>query len=519
MRSTKKRGTGIVFWEIPTEKTIVSYEDWPYKTYVRVSTDKDEQSSSPENQIDICRYWLEQNNFEWNDKSVVFDDGISGTVLLDRKAMQLILEKARKREIKMVVFKSIHRLARDMRDALEIKETLIAHGVRLVTIEEGYDSLYEGKNDMKFEMFAMFAAQQPKTTSVSISSTMAAKARRGERVGPAPFGYKVINKKLAINEEEAPTVRKIFKWYNEDGLGFKNITHKLNEELLLGNVSPPRKTDKWQMTTVQTIIQNPVYAGIFIYNRYTKIKVAGRKKQIQNPKEKWIVYENHHPAIISRKEWEKANNKEVINKKTKITPWNEFRGLLKCSECGSNMIILQSWKKKKDGTKTKWRYLKCSAYRRAGKHGCINHDPMLYEDFREFILKRLIRKGENISLNFKNNIHEKKDKEIKSLEKKILQLEEKNKGLIELYLEDKLISKLEFQQKRKEYERELSVLKDRLFLLSQEEEVEIDIKNIQAAFKQLERKEEDLHYAISTLIDNIVVYPDGKVDINYSFEG
>ena len=31
-----------------------------YAVYVRVSTDRDEQVSSVENQIDICRYWLEK---------------------------------------------------------------------------------------------------------------------------------------------------------------------------------------------------------------------------------------------------------------------------------------------------------------------------------------------------------------------------------------------------------------------------------------------------------------------------
>ena len=508
-----------MFWETSDKKDIIKYEDFPYMVYVRVSTDKDEQASSPENQIDICRYWLEQNNFEWNENSVVFDDGISGTVLLERKAMQLILEKARKREIKMVVFKSIHRLSRDLKDALEIKEIFLAHGVRLVTIEEGYDSLYEGKNDMKFEMFAMFAAQQPKTVSVSVSSALAAKVRRGERIGKPPFGYKVEDKKLVIDEEEAETVRKIFKWYNEDGLGFKGITYKLNEEMALGNVSKPRKADKWQMTTVQTIIRNPAYAGIFIYNRYTKTKIGGRKKKIQNPPEKWVIFENHHPAIISREEWMKANNKEVINKKTKITPWNEFRGLVKCSECGSNMVILQSWKLKKDGTKSKWRYLKCSAYRRAGYHGCINHDPIKYEDFREFILNQLIKKGKNIQLNFKNTAYAKKEKEIKAIERRIEELEDMNKKLIDLYIQDQLITKMEFQEKRKEYETEMNKLKDRLFLLKHDEEPEININNIQEAFKQLENKNEDLHYAIKTLIDHIVVYPDGKVDIHYTFEG
>lgn len=502
------------------EKTITSYNDYPYLVYGRVSTEKDEQVSSIENQIDICRDWLEKNNFEWDEKSIVLDNGITGTVLLDRAAMQLVLEKSRKREIKMVIFKSIHRLARDMKDALEIKEILLAHGVRLVTIEEGYDSLYEGKNDMKFEMFSMFAAQYPKTLSVSISGALAAKLRRGEHIGPVPYGYSKKDKKLIVNEEEAPTVRQIFEWYNKDGFGFKTITKLLNEELVKGNVSKPSKKDKWQVTTVQSIIRNPKYAGYFVHNRYTKLKINGRKKQIENPREKWIIYKNHHPAIVSMDEWEKANNKEVTNQKTKITPWNEFRGLLRCSECGSNMVILQTGNKKtKDGRKDEhWKYLKCSLYRRAGEHGCVNHTPILYEDFREFVLKKVQLKGRKIKLNFENNLYQQKQKEIISLDKQKSTIEQMNKDLIDLYLKDKLITKMEFQMKRKEYEMEIKSLTDRIFLLNQEEEVNIEIESIQEAFKQLKKHDEDLHHAFSTLIDHIVVYPDGKLDFHYKFE-
>lgn len=63
---------------------IIKYDDYPYKVYTRVSTDRDEQISSKENQIDVCRYWIEQHNYEWDDRSVLLDDGISGTVLEDR---------------------------------------------------------------------------------------------------------------------------------------------------------------------------------------------------------------------------------------------------------------------------------------------------------------------------------------------------------------------------------------------------------------------------------------------------
>ncbi|WP_025731686.1 recombinase family protein [Heyndrickxia ginsengihumi] len=501
-------------------KEITPYNEYPYLLYGRVSTEKDEQVSSLENQVDICRNWLEKNGYEWNEKAIVLDNGISGTVLFDRDAMQLVLEKSRKREIKMVIFKSIHRLARDMKDSLEIKETLLAHGVRLVTIEEGYDSLYEGKNDMKFEMFSMFAAQYPKTLSVSISGVLSAKVRRGEHVGPVPFGYSKPDKKLVINEEEAQTVRQMFHWYNHDGFGFKTITKLLNEELVKGNVSKPQKKDKWQVTSVQSIIKNPTYTGTYIRNRYTKIKVNGRKKQIENPREVWQIYKDHHPAIISMDEWEKANNKNISNNKTKISPWNEFRGMLKCSECGSNMVILQTGNKKtKDGQKDDhWKYIKCSAYRRAGEFGCVNHKPILYEDLREFVLKKIIRKGKRLKLNLENNFLQQRKKEIASMEKQIASLEEMNKGLIDLHLKDKLITKAEFQMKRTEYEKEISSLKDKVFLMKQEEDHQIDIQNIQEAFNQLERHDEDLYHAFSTIIDHIVVHPDGKLDFYYKFK-
>lgn len=237
-----------------TNRNIVKYNDYPYLVYARVSSDKDSQKDSITNQIDISRYWLEKNGFEWNENAIFKDEDKSGTLFLERTAMQLILQKARHRKIEMVVFKSIHRLARDLKDALEIKEVLVAHGVRVVTIEEDYDSYKEGKNDMKFEMHSMFAAQYPKTLSVAISSALAAKVRRGEHIGRVPFGYDRIDKKLVVNEEEARVVRQIFKWYNEDGLGFKNITHALNDAVNKGELCKPKLGGVWQLTTVQSMI-------------------------------------------------------------------------------------------------------------------------------------------------------------------------------------------------------------------------------------------------------------------------
>ncbi|EST13709.1 hypothetical protein P343_01770 [Sporolactobacillus laevolacticus DSM 442] len=76
---------------------------------------------------------------------------------------------------------------------------------------------------MKFEMFSMFAAQYQKSNSVSTSAAFAAKVRRGEyRGGKTAIGYRIENKRLAINEEEAKVVRLIYELYNHHGFGQKN---------------------------------------------------------------------------------------------------------------------------------------------------------------------------------------------------------------------------------------------------------------------------------------------------------
>ncbi|WP_433861263.1 recombinase family protein [Bacillus cereus] len=482
-----------------------------YAVYVRVSTDRDEQVSSVENQIDICRNWLERNGFAWDEKRVFKDEGISGTLFVDRPAIQLLLQKAKTKEINMVVFKSISRLARDLKDSLEIREIFLAHNVRIISVEEGYDSTKAGKNDMAFELWSLFSAQYSRTLSSSISAALAAKVRRGEHIGKVPYGYDRQNQKLKINEEEAKVVRDIYSWYNI-GWGFKRITNELNR---LG--IKPKSKDIWQMTSVQRIVRNSIYKGTFILNQYTSIKVGGKKKQIRNPQEKWFVFQNHHPKIVDEEVWEQANQKDVIDNKTKITAWNEFRNLAKCGVCGSNMTVVQSHLRKKNGEKTEWKYLKCSRYRRAGKHGCINHVPIQYCDFRQFIIELLIKKGELITLKLQSNVEQGQEKKIKKLQRLMNVNEQKKKSLLDLYLEE-LINKEEFEKKRNDLEREIMKASQELFILQKNDVVQTDIKTIKEAFQQLQQREQDLFQVFQTLIQEIVMHQDGTVDIIYIFE-
>jgi hypothetical protein len=385
--------------------------------------------------------------------------------------------------------------------------------VRVITIEEGYDSLYEAKNDMKFEMYAMFAAQYPKTLSVSISSAIAAKVRRGEHRGSkTPFGYKTNDeKKLVPDETEAPVVRLMFDWYTK-GIGLKNISNKLNEE---GYTT--RSGGKWQYVSVATILRNPTYKGTVVLNRYQKVKFGGRKKQIQNPPEKWQVFENQHKPIVPIDVWEEANSKETRERK-KWSLVNEFRGgIAVCGGCGCNMVTMISWRKKKDGTKTEWRYMKCSAYRRGGKHLCKGHIPIRYEEFREFVIDRILLYTKDVDLKLGNSLETKNKKQLETAEKQLSLIEGKKKDLLELFLE-KYISKEEFGAKKAELESSEIDLKSQVTKLSQVKFTNQQIEKTKQAIEELNKKGDDLYQAFRTLLDKVVVHHDGTVDLEYFFE-
>lgn len=478
-----------------------------YAVYVRVSTDRDEQESSVENQIDICRYWLEKNGYEWNQSSVYFDDGISGTAWLERHAMQLILEKARKKELDTVVFKSIHRLARDLKDALEIKEILLGHGIRLVTIEENYDSLYEGKNDMKFEMYAMFASQLPKTLSVSISAALTAKVRRGEHTGKIPFGYDRVDKKLVINQDEATIVKKIFDLY-EKGTGYKTIAKYLNEQgtrTKTGNI--------WSAPTVKSILVNSLYKGESIMNKYSTVKIDGRKKRIKNPMEKWTVLENHHPEIISNTQWSRVNNVDKLRQnKTKVDKRNEFRGMMYCAHCGTAIRAVYSGKYTK-GEKREWVYMKCARYKRYGT--CVNHEPIQYHDIRQVILSMLKEKEKYVDIQLSPQNGDRNQEKIKTIKREIKQLKSKKDKLIELYIEE-LIGREVFSKRDARLDNDIKEKELQLIKLNDIKAQTEEKKEVKKAFSLLHEKQ-DLYEVFNILINRITLYQNKKLQIEYTF--
>ena len=176
---------------------------------------------------------------------------------------------------------------------------------------------------------------------------------------------------LRPDEIEANVVRRIFDM-KASGLGFKSIASSLNEE----GLSCPKKgrwrnkDQKWSTGTISSIIQNPVYKGARVYNRFPKNKLSGRPRGRRNEMQDWIVKDDAHEPIVSKELFEKANSVRLFKyaggAAQIVKSQYLLSGLIRCSHCGFNYSGLTRNKKNH-------RYYVDSGYQSKGPSVCKWH--------------------------------------------------------------------------------------------------------------------------------------------------
>lgn len=162
----------------------------------------------------------------------------------------------------VIVFKS-DRLARKIEMFFYYEWLLMKKGVALVSVNDGFPDV---PNEYKgiIKSFILFSAEQERNNiTLRTSGGRAIKAKSGGYAGGhPPFGYKVSNGQLVIDEKEAYVVRLIFDYRNQ-GLSYKDVADKLNEQELytkMGNL--------WSGTQVFYIIKNEnTYRGYYKYGK------------------------------------------------------------------------------------------------------------------------------------------------------------------------------------------------------------------------------------------------------------
>ena len=231
--------------------------------YCRVSTDGQvgDGKFGIESQMDMIREYCKTNDIEivnW-----YIDEGVSGAEK-KRPALGKLLEgEVTNPPVQYVIVAKADRLARSIELYYAFKAKLSEMNLEIISVKEDW-SAQDKLMAMILENFmAMVAEIEKENIRVRMSGGRKQKAKTGGYAGgQAPMGYKVVNGKLEINEEEAPVVRFIFD-RKKNGCTMLSTVAALNEAGYKTRNGKP-----FVISTVQSIWNNErTYRGEYRYGK------------------------------------------------------------------------------------------------------------------------------------------------------------------------------------------------------------------------------------------------------------
>ena len=303
--------------------------------YCRVSTEQDEQESSLENQMTHYEEAIRANpNYDF--AGVYSDFGISG-FKENRPGFQKMLEAARKKEIDLIITKSVSRFCRNTDTLLKTVRELKELGVGVLFELQHIDTL-EASGEVLLTVLAAFAQAESDNYSALAKMVYTRKYQAGNPVQylERSFGYTLNeNGEFIPDPNEAPWVKKLYELCSE-GYSLAQIAAFLNEKGIKTTAGA-----SFTVSTVVRIIENEIYKGDYIMH---KNYVNEERKRVRNRGEvmSWYIKEDHIP-IVSRKLWDAAQAKleekrDYLATSSVVGDLNKetypYMNQIFCSECG-----------------------------------------------------------------------------------------------------------------------------------------------------------------------------------------
>ena len=232
---------------------------------------------------------------------------VGSSVDPDRPQYKLMLQYLTEHEGVTVIVTDYDRIGRDTL-LLSLFKQLCKEHKHLVELVNGTIYSYDNYTDIfTQEILSSVSSYIYQQTKAKMQRGLVQARKEGKRVGAKPFGYDIVNKRLAVNPVQADTVKRIFKLIAQ-GTSTAEVVRLLKQEGITTNTGRFFDT-----RAIRLLIKNIGYTG---------------KKD-----------ENVYPAIISKELYLEANKqlRSVPNCGNKRS--YALSGKIICSHCGSSLII------------------------------------------------------------------------------------------------------------------------------------------------------------------------------------
>jgi len=466
--------------------------------YIRVSREK-EDGISPEQQKEKAE--LQAKLLGLDLVQVYQDLDISGRSD-NRDAFQEMINDIKKNKYTACLVYKLDRFCRNVSDFHHYVRILESHGCRLISISQNIDTSTPVGRLLR-NILADFAQFESEMIGERIRDNKVANARRGRwNGGHAPYGYKVVEKRLVINEEEAAVVRLIYN-LRAHGWGILAITKELNAR----GYKARRGTTwgvHWSESTIKYMLRNRVYIGELVYGKE--------------------VVPDAVPAIVDKDIFQKAQTVGRLPSRSQATA-HLLSGLLYCGDCGKI-----SFQVSYNGPNLVRRYT-CRTKRWKNHAACSS--PLLDADSLETAVTSqifaLAKDPANLESETLKQLYEYKKskrvtlKDIARVQKELERVQRTMRRLFSDYYDAGIITREQFVAKNDEYIQQEAALKATLESFGQVdrqiEAYENDIEVFKANLMQLNENwaylpPEEKRMAVRSLVREIVVNPD---DIEIDF--
>lgn len=330
--------------------------------YCRVSTRRDAQLESLATQKEHYESFIKKNP-EWEYAGIYFDEGITGTKKEVRPGLQQLLKDCEYGKVDYVLSKSISRFARNTVDCLEMVRDLLALGVGIYFEKEDLDT-----RSMEDEFFLTVLGSLAESESHSIAENQRWSKRNQFKngtfkQGTPPYGYRLEDGNLVIDEKTGPIARFIF----DEALAGKGA-HTIAAELNERNI-PASKGGRWGGNSVRVILRNERYTGDALYQK--TFRDENFHFRINHGELDQFLHKNHHDALISHEEFDKVQQlreqhfqEKGIEKGAMFCQEHYlFSRRVRCGECGS-LMRHRIMRERREGPYDAWtcgRHLKSAA--------------------------------------------------------------------------------------------------------------------------------------------------------------
>ena len=490
----------------------------------RVSTTRDEQTMSIENQESHFREMIQRNtNWKYVEG---YADRIRGENAENRVQFQRMIQDAYDGKFDLILTKEVSRFARNTIDSLTYTRDLLKHGVGVFFMTDNICTI-EPDSELRLTIMSSIAQDEVRKLSERVKFGHRKAIENGHVIGNSRiFGYDKDHSKLVINEKEAEMVKLIYETYATGNYGLRDI-----EKLLWDKGYRSRAGKLIHHNTIGGIIQNPKYKGWYCGNK-VKITDYRTKQQKFLPPEEWVMFKDETgeivPAIVSEELWDKAN-KIFAERSMKVKATD--RSAKKTSPLSGKIICgvhnapfwRTSYSKElhRDAPIYEW----ICREKKKGKSADCPTTAVYEKELYKILSDMFIDLSENIDTYIEQFIalYENEDAEktvnraTDDLLKEIESIEAKKDKLLDLYTED-AITKSDFKSRNDRLNTELTRLRTRLSDMRKDTMSKNDmIKNVRNIRKAFDRElrtnngnldRQTVNDLSDMLIDTITVFPE-----------